>query len=145
MFRSAASDPDFSRHHFSVVVLANFQEIAADVAGGLSGLFLPVPPRKDPFPDEIAVTCWGKPKVAPDSNNRWSCPDDEALHKWKNRGFIASLTPTSARAELVRIFGCTIQRLPRENSLWTTPETLTQCDVRVGRRDAVGVLNFHWV
>lgn len=141
-FRSAASDPDYARHHFSAIVLANFQEINSNSAGGLSGLFLPVPPRHDHFPEGIDITCWGKPSGPAGGNNRWSSPDDHALRDWKNRGFIASLAPSSSDDELVRIFGCTIQRLPRENSLWTPPESLAQCEIRVGQRDISGGVRF---
>lgn len=142
VFLSVASDPDYARHHFSAVVLANFQELSSSAVGGLSGVFLPVPPLYEEFPEGIGIVCWGKPKGTGGANNGWSSPDDRALSGWNNRGFIASLAPSPADDELVRIFSCTIQRLPRENSRWTTPDSLSQCEIRVGQRGTSGTVNF---
>ncbi len=141
-FRSVASEPDYARHHFAAVVLANFQELPDQAPGGLSGVFLPVPPLYKAFPEGIEVSCWGKPDGPGGGNNHWSSADDDALRAWKSRGFVACLTPLSVDNEKVRIFSCSIQRLPRENSLWATPESLSQCGVHVGDAGTTGTLNF---
>ena len=141
MFLAVAENSDYSRHHFSVVMLANFQEIGSSPAG-LSGLFLPVAPRWESLPQGFEVTCWGRLKSAHSGNNRWSLPDDKALVDWENRGSITCLTPSRSVGDEVRMFRCTIQRLPRETSLWTTSDGLTNCDIVVGRRDGTGALNF---
>ncbi|MGE0769016.1 MAG: hypothetical protein AB7L90_21445 [Hyphomicrobiaceae bacterium] len=142
-FVSVASGSDYARHHFSAVVLANFREISVTTVGGLSGVFLPVPPRYENFPKGIEISCWGKGPAG--GNNRWSSPDDNALQEWKNRGFVACLAPSSVEDEKVRIFCCSIQRLPRENSLWATPDSLSQCGVHVGDAGTTGTFSFKWI
>lgn len=140
-FLALAENSDYARHHFAVVVLANFQEIGKS-AGGLSGIFLPVAPRYEAFPEGINVTCWGRPKSQDSGNNRWSLPGDDPLTAWQNRGFIASLTPSEIKDESARILGCTIHRLPRENSLWATNASLTKCEISVGQVNDAGKINF---
>jgi hypothetical protein len=141
-FRNAAQHPNFARHHFAAIVLANFRTLISGRAGGLSGVFLPVPPRYKHFHPDIVVSCWGRPKDQR-RNNNWSRPDDDALISWSSRGFVATLDPFSEPVEVpVKILGFTIQRLPRDNSPWETSESLTQCEVRVGLRDRAGTVIF---
>ena len=133
-FKASQEDPNLVRHHFSAFVLSNFKTMPEGGAGGLSGVFLPVAPTDKPFPDDVVVSCWGTND--PKRNNRWSQPADDALNKWKTRGFVASLDPFSPPINaLVKIFYFTIQQLPREKALWTRAQSLTNCKVRVGYLD----------
>lgn len=143
-FLGLAENPDYSRHHFAAVVLSNFQEIEKS-SGGLSGIFLPVEPRYNKFPDGIDVACWGRPKSDGNVNNRWSLANEMPLRDWQNRGFIAGLGPSDNVLDLVRIFDCTVHRLPRENSLWSKNPSLTSCQVTIGKRDPAGTIIFERV
>jgi hypothetical protein len=128
--------------HFSAIVLSNFRTLKSGVAGGLSGVFLPVPPKYPDFHSDVAVSCWGRPKGQKPSNS-WSSPDDNALENWDNKGFVAGLNPFSEPTDAqVKIFAFTIRRLPREYSFWGKTESLTQCKVWVGRSDETGTLKF---
>jgi hypothetical protein len=144
-FKGAAQDPNLTRHHFSALVLSNFKTLTGGQAGGLSGVFLPVPPKYAHFHNDVVVSCWGQP-TGESLGNRWSRPDDNPLANWKTRGFVASLDPFAAPiGAQVKIFGFTIQRLPRDNSLWAKPESLTECHVRVGRFNDAAELTFHLI
>lgn len=142
-FKDAARNSDFARHHFSAIVLSNFRTLPSGEGGGLSGIFLPVPPPEHPvLHADLTVSCWGRPKKQ-GQNNRWSTPDDNALTAWSSRGFVAGLDPFAEPSDApVKIFGFTIHRLPRDNSLWERPGSLTQCEVRIGRFDDTGRLEF---
>jgi hypothetical protein len=141
-FKDLALKANFTRHHFSTMVLSNFRTLKSGLPGGLSGVFLPVPPKYKGFHADVTVSCWGYPKGGI-PNNYWSRPDDQALEKWSSLGFVAGLDPFSEPTDAsVKVFRFTIQRLPRDNSLWGKPESLTQCEVHVGRRDPDGKLTF---
>jgi len=136
-FELAAFDDSFGRHHFATFVLSNFQMISADEPGGLSGAFIPVPVLRKRFPEYVALSCYGKP---PDSEeNRWSRPDEDCVAdvQWKTRGYIAALSPFSGKPEsIARMFGFTVHKLLRDQSLWNTNRGLTDCILRVN--EAVG-------
>lgn len=118
-FVSAARDPQYSRHHFAAIILANFQEIDSNSGAGLSGAFLPIPPYFPETPSETLVFCWGQPSDGSSRDNQWSLPGDDAVNKWRSLGFIAALDPFNSRdGAVARIFCFAIQRLPRETSLW---------------------------
>lgn len=145
-FRRAASDPDLPRHHQAAFVLSNF--LAHDGGdGGLSGVFMPVEGPLHTFPTEVFTSGWGRPKSKEPGPNRWSTPDEgqDVLKTWQSRGFIAVLNPFSPAAAAVRIFGFTLQRLPRDNSRWDKPAGLTGVRVQVGRRDGDGPISFERV
>jgi hypothetical protein len=132
-FKETQTTPDLARHHFSIFVFSNFRTLRDNQAGGLSGVFLPMPPKYKNFSSEISVSCWGKP-LDSKTNNSWSKPDDNALEKWTSRGFIAGINPfPDVRDAIVRIFDFTIHRLPRQRSLWAKQESLTECKLRIGR------------
>jgi hypothetical protein len=142
-FKNAAGGARLARHHFAVIVLANFRMLKSGAAGGLSGVFLPVPPRYLHFHSDVAVSCWGRPKDQKRTINSWSKPDDNALAAWDSRGFVVGLNPFSEPPDAqVKIFGFTINRLPREYSFWEKTESLTECKVWVGQRDETGPLKF---
>ena len=142
-FRDAAQKPNFARHHFAAIVLSNFRTLTSEKAGGLSGVFMPIPPKYKRFHADVIVSCWGRPKTDMNLNNKWSRPDDDALVAWSSLGFVAALDPFSEPADAsVKIFGFTIQRLPRDNTFWGAPESLTLLEVRVGRRDQAGNIKF---
>ncbi|HEY8063805.1 MAG TPA: hypothetical protein VIF40_03665 [Methylosinus sp.] len=146
------SADDFHRHHFSVFVLANFHDIKIEDGdsvkmkdGGLSGVFIPVPPPKNAlFPSGIDTSCWGRPKNKDESqNNSWSRPDDDALTKWSSMGFICMLSPISNKQGIeVRVLECTIHRLPRDNSLWSNFSSIEKCVIYVGRQADGGEIRF---
>ena len=132
-FRDAATGANFARHHFSVIVLSNFRTLKEGEPGGLSGAFLPVPPKHPYFHADVDVSTWGRPKNQRQANNNWSRPEDDALADWDNRGFIASLNSSAHWGDApVKIFAFTIPRLPRELSLWERTSSLSECKVLVG-------------
>lgn len=147
-FLDAAKSGDMPRHHFSAIVLSNFQTMPSPSAqgvtnaiAGLSGIFLPVPPNYRQFHPDVDLSCWGHPEG--DDYNRWSRPGTDSISNWRSRGFTASLRPLQeADSSMVRIFAFTIQRLPRDNSLWSTPESLTLCDVIAGSVEEDGAIKF---
>ena len=140
-FRDAAMNPNFVRHHSCAIVLSNFLSLRGGALGGLSGVFLPVPPKYAFFHADVVVSAWGRPKKERQGGNGWSRPDDAALDTWDNRGFIVGLDPFAASAGAsVRVFAFSIHRLPREHSFWTTTESLNHCEVLVGRMDETGSL-----
>lgn len=141
-FKDAAQAGTFARHHYAAIVLSNFRNLGPRTPGGLSGIFLPVPPRYPQFHPKVVVSCFGRPGKD-DPDNRWSRPEDNSLESWNNRGFIACLDPFAEPAgTAVRIFSFTIQRLPRDNSLWTSPESLTHCGVTVAETSPTSGLLF---
>jgi hypothetical protein len=141
-FKRTAQDPQLTRHHFSAVVLSNFATLPEGVSGGLSGVFMPTPPKFCAFPKGITVSCWGKPKKG-ECHNNWSTPSDAPPNDWMVRGFIASTDPYVGAAHApVKIFGFTIDRLPRDISSWSRKEGLTQCNVRIGKINDGGRIHF---
>ena len=139
-FIDAARSPNCARHHFAAIVLSNFQEIEPAKVGGLSGVFLPVSPIPTDFGIGTRTSVWGSAgKDEPDI--RWSLPGECDFTGWRSRGFIAMLEP--ANDVVGRIFGFTIQRLPREASPWEKNATrLTSVEIRHGARDDAGVITF---
>lgn len=129
------------RHNFSTIVLANFLFTPPNKRAGLSGIFMPVPPGREPFHQDVSVCCWGRSRTADHGDNHWSTPTDNAQNEWSNKGFIAALKPTSEEVT-VRLFGFTISRLPRDVPRWDTPGSLTRCWVHVGIPTADGVITF---
>ncbi|MEH6757202.1 MAG: hypothetical protein V7676_06785 [Parasphingorhabdus sp.] len=139
-FVDAARSPDCTRHHFAAIVLSNFRQIETTKVGGLSGVFLPVPPNPTEFGVGTMTSVWGSAsKEEPDT--RWSLPGERDFTGWRSRGFIAMLEP--ANDAIGRIFGFTIHRLPREASPWEkNAARLTSVEIRQGARDDTGVLTF---
>ena len=137
-FLAAAREPQCARHHFAAIVLANFQEIESKPAG-LSGVFLPVAANPVDLGPGVTVSLWGRPGGG-DPDNRWSKADEGGLRDWQSRGFIAGLAPDASTA--ARIFGFTIQRLPREASPWEPQPPLSQLQIRECVRDSRGELTF---
>lgn len=142
-----AAQEDYKRHHYAVFVLSNFQALEDRVLGGVSGVFIPVTPKREDDAGIFAISCYGRPDGNSDSDPcyAWSNPDHDALNNWKNIGFTASLKPWDARDERVRIFQGDIDRLPREHSLWKTRDGLSNCTIRVGRQMEDGTIEFAWV
>lgn len=141
-FENAAKKPALARHHFAAIVLSNFRNLPGKTPGGLSGVFLPVAPRHKFFHATVVIACYGRP-TEDHSNNRWSQPADSALTRWSNLGFVASLDPFADPADApARIFGFTIHRLPRDNSFWDTPASITLCEVTVARKRSSAGLEF---
>jgi len=141
-FENAANGGEYPRHHFSAFVLANFRTLdkKKGTLGGLSGVFLPVPPGEKAFHRDVIVSAFGRPKNDNGSNN-WSRPDDDAQKNWSCRGFIAGLDPFADPPESpVRMLSFHIHRLPREHSFWDVPPSLTKCAVQVSHRDDNGLL-----
>jgi hypothetical protein len=132
-FERAASDDSLGRHHFATFVLSNFQLTPTGEEGGLSGAFIPVPVRHKAFPDYVTLSCYGRPEGS--NENRWSRPDEDCVTdgKWQTRGYIAALSPFIGKPEaLARIFGFTVDKLPRDQSLWASSEGLTHCALSIG-------------
>ena len=134
-FVRAASDDGLARHRFATFVLSNFRMIAHD-PGGLSGAFVPAPVASSAFPDFVTISCWGRPKGSKE-DNRWTIPGEDNFgpEHWSSRGYIASLSPFSEKAEAVaRMFGFSVTRLPRDVSLWNKQPGLVSCTVKIGER-----------
>jgi hypothetical protein len=132
-FERAASDDALGRHHFATFVLSNFQMLSAHEPGGLSGAFLPVSPGHDEFPKYVTLSCYGKPLRS--NENRWSRPNEDCLTrgKWQARGYIAALSPFTGKPEAIaRMFGFTVDKLPRDRSLWDSNRGLTVCTLDIG-------------
>jgi len=145
-FRAVANKADYVRHHFAAVILSNFAtiQVGHDLFkdGGVSGGFFPIAPAFKSIPPDLEAFCWGRPKKT-EGANMWSVPDDMALTKWDSRGFVLGLNPYRANAnEAVRIFAFTIQRLPRQLSLWSDSQSITKCEVSVGRRQIDNTILF---
>jgi hypothetical protein len=141
-FTSAAQGTNFDRHHFAAIILANFHTLEDEAPGGLSGVFMPVPPRKGDFPYEVTVSCFGRVK-ADKGRHTWSTPDDRALEHWDSQGFVAGIDPFWPPPDApLKMLGFTIQRLPRDNSRWEAPESITRLSVQVARFDEVGTMRF---
>lgn len=123
------------RHNHSAIILSNFRTLKRGAPGGLSGVFLPVVTRSDGLPRDVQVSHYGKmPKR--DLNNSWSVPGVSAP-KRSNLGSIASLRPFSEPQNCpARLFSFNIQRLPRDNAVWGTPEGLALCKVLVAKVDS---------
>jgi hypothetical protein len=136
-FKRAASDDALGRHHFATFVLSNFQVMEKGEPGGLSGAFVPVPVRRQKYPEFVTITSYGWPKD--EHENRWSRPEEDYMMDGKTRGHIAALSPFAGRPEAAaRIFGFAVHRLPRDQSLWSPNEGLTTCTLKIGedREDA---------
>ncbi|WP_322868303.1 hypothetical protein U7859_02295 [Bradyrhizobium ottawaense] len=130
-FRRAANDDALGRHHFAAFVLSNFQIMPTGGQGGLSGAFMPVSVRHREFPEFVTLCSYGRPGGA--FENRWSGPDDDYMMDGKSRGHIVALSPFTGRPEAAaRIFGFTVHRLPRDQSLWSPNEGLTHCTLKIG-------------
>lgn len=147
-FRRAAHDGRWARHHHAAFVLSNFLNHDGG-AGGLSGAFLPVSGPIHQFPHEtVFASGFGRPKKMeggpPPGANRWSTPDegDDLLKRWESRGYLAALSPFMRPDAAVRIFGFTLERLPRDNSRWDPPAGLTGLKVQIGLRQASGEIQF---
>lgn len=139
-FRNAAKEDAYARHHHAALVLSNFLNTPNHREGGLSGIFLPMPPGfKDTLPG-LSVCCWGRPTHG-SGNNRWSTPDDQALTKWSSMGFVAGLNPYAESAKATaRIFQFELPRLPREQSRWGHKESLVDLRVHLCVQDDHGDL-----
>lgn len=141
-FLAAAQSPQCFRHHFAAIVLANYTQIAKPMDGGLSGAFLPTAPRFPKSIPEVLVACWGMPSTDDaEANNVWSKPWEDALTKWKSRGFVAGLDPTQARrGDEARVLAFDIHRLPREASPWHPTDSIAAASVHVCRAGPTGGL-----
>jgi hypothetical protein len=140
-FERAASDDSLARHHFATFVLSNFRMMSKGEPGGLSGAFIPVPVGHTAFPDYVTLSCYGHPEDSRD--NRWSAPDEDSVArgKWSTRGYIASLNPFSGKADAIaRMFGFTVHRLPRDQSLWGPKHGLTHCTLKVAEDRGTSLL-----
>ena len=142
-FVRAAGDGGGSRHYFASFVLSNFLKLKGGKGGGLSGVFMPIKAKPGKFHDAIVASLYGKPIDGHQANNEWSPPTIEVPPSWSSLGFLATLDPfCGPETAVVKVFGFTIQRFPRDHSPWTTAETLTRCEVRVGVRNNEGGLSF---
>lgn len=141
-FTGTAGDGGGFRHYFASFVLSNFLTLEENTAGGLSGVFMPIKAKSEKFHDAVVASLYGKPGDG-QANNEWSPPAIAIPQSWSSKGFLANLDPFSGpEAAIVKVFGFTIQRLPRDHSPWATAEALTRCEVRVGVRDEQGRLSF---
>ncbi|MEB2848099.1 hypothetical protein [Endobacterium cereale] len=134
-----------ARHHYAAFILANFLLLEDGTAGGVSGVFLPVTPPSQATGKQFALCCNGKPRSSLQGRNRWSRPDDSPLEDWSSRGFTLGLSAWDEHDESVRVFQGTIARLPRDNPLWETRQSLSECRVRVGKRSDSGKIEFNWL
>jgi hypothetical protein len=132
-FIRAASDDALARHRYATFVLSNFRMIAQD-PGGLSGAFIPVPFGSSTFPDFVTISCWGRPQKSK-GDNRWTIPGEDSVapEHWSSRGYIASLSPSSDKAgAMARMFGFSVNRLPRDVSRWAKQPGLASYTVKTG-------------
>lgn len=134
-FVDLAQGADFSRHHQAAMVLSNFREISEKEGGGLSGAFLPVPPPPGLDQPQLTVSCYGKDRERGGAN-RWSVPSDEALERWRTRGYVVGLNPFALPDNApVKVFSFTLQRLLRDTSRWRTDPVFSQAFIDAGYVD----------
>ncbi len=139
-FEDASVGTNLPRHHFSAFVLSNFRMLDDSRPGGLSGVFLPIPPVESSLHPDVLTSCFGRLKHT-DASNDWSRPDDDALVRWDNRGYVAGLDPAAGPSDaVVRMFAFTINRLPRTHSFWSKTDGLAKCVTQAWRRDGAGEL-----
>lgn len=120
-FVLAATDDDYSRHHFATFVLSNFHTIYGAKPGGLSGAFLPTAVDGVTVPTNVVQMVYGKPNNG--SEKRWSSPDDAASSAtWEIYGHLNYLQSTNPDPlDAARVLGFTVQRFPRHCSPWRRP------------------------
>lgn len=133
-FVRAAMRDALSRHNYSTFILSNFRNLTSDIPGGLSGAFIPVRLRPLEYGDFVTITCWGRPE--PKKNNTWS-PEDEGYKtaiSWQSRGYLAYLERLEERADPTgRMFGFTVDPLPRDRSPWGEEAAITKCSRMIGK------------
>lgn len=137
-FRRAAADDALSKHHHALFVLSNFRTISDGKLGGLSGAFIPVPLAENHAPPYLTISVWGYPKSYR-SPTRWSHSADTILGAsgWASSGYIASLQNTNSEV-VARMVGFTINKLPREASLWRPHNGLTDFKLFLASRENLG-------
>ncbi len=139
-FESASASADLPRHHFSTFVLSNFRTLDKSSRGGLSGVFLPIPPSPEALHRDVVISAFGRQKGSENSNT-WSKPSDKPPKDWQGRGFVAGLDALASPGDaLARVFAFTIDHLPRTHSFWDRTGSLAPCEVQAWRRDQGGEL-----
>jgi hypothetical protein len=135
-FVAAARDPDKHRHQRAVFLLSNYAIFPDEdhSPAGLSGAFLPMPPKTAPYANFITASMQGKPGT--EQENRWSTPCEfrEDSEAWRILGHLVTISPDARGPQSAgALLGFTIDRLPREINYWRGDKGVTQ--IRFG--DAV--------
>jgi hypothetical protein len=132
-FCRAAHDDSLARHHFATFVLSNFRMIPGNEPAGLSGAFIPVPIGRDPFPDYISLSCYGRPTSLDD--NRWSTPEENCFTRprWETLGYVAGLNPFYEADAIARMLGFAVHQFPRDQSNWREKFGLTSCTLKLAQ------------
>lgn len=141
----ATQSGDLPRHNFASFVLSNFLHVPTASqpnkakGAGLSGVFMPIGCDQRHLHDEVAI--FHRVKKSGEQE-RWTRPHDEVDKDARKLKFLAALKPSSADFS-VRIFGFTMDRLPRDNPISEEfPKGLVHCSVRTATRKEGGILEF---
>jgi hypothetical protein len=139
-FIRSAEDPDRQRHAHSLFVLSNFWSVdvgTVPTPGGLSGVFLPVPPVLTEFPDYVEVSTYGLADGGVE--NDWSAPASR-IQKGAHRGYIAQLTPYGADLPVSRMMSMVVNRLPRHVAPWASRNGLRKMRLETAKAPEAGYL-----
>jgi len=114
------------RHHSTVFILSNYNNISKSVLGGLSGVFLPIPLSKGVYPEEVTFSVYGRAEEDKDADNDWhymSAKDlSEDGSKLSSLGYITAIAPQENGVEAAHMLGFTIYQLPRHSASWPSPK-----------------------
>jgi hypothetical protein len=129
---------ELPRHFGSVFVMSNFQTLPGGssselLRGGLSGVFMPVPPGSRPPP---FVTVFSYGRLGNSAVNDWFVADD-ASGDASPRGFLATLDSEKIEGTGVAfMLGFTIDKLIRDAARWRTHNGLLDFQLRRAHDEA---------
>jgi hypothetical protein len=123
-FIKAADNEALARHRHATFVLANPRILGDGEQGGLSGAFVPAPPRGEHWPDYLSLHSYGQADRTASSHNEWCFPANlEQLSKNASfRGYLACLEPPGDKPAFMLEF--TLHRMLRDASRWQPPQGL---------------------
>lgn len=141
----ATQSGDLPRHNFASFVLANFLNVpipsqpSKAKGAGLSGVFMPIGCDQKHLHDDVVI--FHRVKKTGEQEH-WTRPLDEVDKGVRKLKFLAALKPSNEDLS-VRIFGFTMDRLPRDNPISEEfPKGLVHCSVRTATRKEGGLLEF---
>lgn len=140
-FVHAATHDSCMRHHFSTFVLSNFSSIPKENIAGMSGAFIPVPLREEPYPPFVSFSTFGP--TEPLNDDTWnevsstidgkeSAKDSVRPNEIKRtKGYLACLDTASMKEKIrASMLGFTVSRLLRDNPRWSSPAGLVEFELR---------------
>lgn len=140
-FEAANIDPAFTRHRYATFILSNFHQFEGGRRGGLSGAFLPVQAGAKKIPSYAEMSSYGRD--AGQSENGWSAPASVLDGKREIRGYLTQTSANLSESCVARMFGFTIEPLPRHESPWNKHQGLGDFQMKFAAHDAENpVLSF---